>query len=206
VNKAITLPVGTNKIIFRGVSAFGNNLFIDNVTVEAIPPCLPPTNFQLVRKLQHQRYLAGQLRHLLHRAVMIGSCTAGAPGSGGAITSGSTAATTVNATGLNTNTTYSYYVRSQLRCWCIQFMDACLVFTTPCNPIAIPFTETFATYATTFPPTCWSRNNATYLLGQAPSAYGVGTGSAKFDYYNANAELILIWFHHYLHQSCQLSV
>ena len=46
-NKAIALPVGTNKLIFRGIADFGNNLFLDNITVEPIPPCLPATGLTI---------------------------------------------------------------------------------------------------------------------------------------------------------------
>ncbi|MBL0047945.1 MAG: T9SS type A sorting domain-containing protein [Bacteroidetes bacterium] len=34
----IVLPTGTNKIRFRGISVFGNNLYIDNVSVDVPPP------------------------------------------------------------------------------------------------------------------------------------------------------------------------
>ncbi|HRH64250.1 MAG TPA: hypothetical protein PLI68_13080, partial [Bacteroidia bacterium] len=34
----ILLPTGTNKIRFRGASEFGNNLFLDNINVDAAPP------------------------------------------------------------------------------------------------------------------------------------------------------------------------
>jgi hypothetical protein len=33
----INLPVGANRLIFRAISDFGNNLYLDNVTVRAIP-------------------------------------------------------------------------------------------------------------------------------------------------------------------------
>jgi subtilisin-like proprotein convertase family protein len=115
--------------------------------------------------------------------------TAGAPGSGGATVIGSTIAGTTIATAspLAANTTYSYYVRANCGAGVFSTWTSAFVFTTPCNPIAIPFTETFATYATTFPPTCWTRNDVVNLTGQAPSAYGVGAGSAKFDFYSADA-------------------
>lgn len=34
----IAIPTGTNKIKFRGISAFGNSLYIDNINVDAAPP------------------------------------------------------------------------------------------------------------------------------------------------------------------------
>ena len=42
--KSITLPAGTNMIRFTAISAYGNNLYLDNVAVVAgIPPCPAPT-------------------------------------------------------------------------------------------------------------------------------------------------------------------
>jgi hypothetical protein len=95
--------------------------------------------------------------------------------------------TTANVIGLTANTTYSYYVRSDCGGAVFSNWTGAFAFTTPCNPIGVPFTETFSTYATTFPPTCWTRTNNTFLLGNAANAYVAGTGSAKFDFYNANA-------------------
>lgn len=116
--------------------------------------------------------------------------TSGAGGSGatGLVASGTTAAgvVTANATGLTANTNYSYYVRSN--CGGI-FSDWAggFAFLTPCDPIAVPFLQDFSTYASTFPPTCWTRNNSVGLLGSAPSANGIGAGSAMFDFYNTSA-------------------
>jgi subtilisin-like proprotein convertase family protein len=116
--------------------------------------------------------------------------TSGAGGSGGAglVSNGATAATTTPVGGLSPNTNYSLYVRSvcavgtNYSLWSGPF-----AFLTPCLPIGTPFTETFATFATTFPPTCWTRNNSTFLFGDASSGNGIGTGSALFDFFDADA-------------------
>ncbi|MFI5129937.1 MAG: choice-of-anchor J domain-containing protein, partial [Chitinophagales bacterium] len=191
-SKAIAIPAGTNRLMFRGVAGFGNNLFVDNIRVEVIPPCLPasglsvgamtPTSSVLNWVASPSNPSSGYEWEVR---------TSGAAGSGatGLVTSGATGAgvTTANATGLTPNTTYSYYVRANCGAGVFSSWTLAFVFSTPCNPIATPFTETFATYATTFPPTCWSRNNTTFLIGNAASAYGVGLGSAKFDFYNASS-------------------
>jgi hypothetical protein len=39
---SFVLPDGTNRIRLRGVSAFGNNVYFDNLEVEAIPACAAP--------------------------------------------------------------------------------------------------------------------------------------------------------------------
>lgn len=191
-SKAVNLPVGTNKIVFRGISGFGNNLFIDNITVEVIPPCLPPTGLTTGLVTPTTADLSWTASPSApSNGYQWEVRTSGAAGSGatGLAASGVTGAavTTATASGLTANTTYSYYVRADCGAGVFSSWTTAFVFTTPCNPIAIPFTETFATYATTFPPTCWTRTNNTFLIGNAASAYGVGAGSARFDFYNSNA-------------------
>ncbi|MEO0312508.1 MAG: hypothetical protein RIQ89_2165, partial [Bacteroidota bacterium] len=66
------------------------------------------------------------------------------------------------------------------------------VFVTATSVFPLPFIETFNSAVPPSP--CWSRNNATYVIYNAVSGYGVGTGSAKFDFFNApaNADYDLI--------------
>jgi len=40
--KTVSLPAGTNKIIFRGKGYFGNNLYLDNINIAQPPPCINP--------------------------------------------------------------------------------------------------------------------------------------------------------------------
>ncbi|MEZ4758096.1 MAG: T9SS type A sorting domain-containing protein [Flavobacteriales bacterium] len=42
--RTYNVPTGTNMVRFRGVSGFGNNVYVDNIVVEPIPTCLPPTS------------------------------------------------------------------------------------------------------------------------------------------------------------------
>lgn len=190
-NKTIALPVGTNKLIFRGISAFGNNLFLDNITVEPIPPCLPPSGLSVGAMTPTSSVLNWTASPSNPSSGYEWEVrTSGAAGSGatGLAASGTTAAgvTTANATGLTPNTTYNYYVRANCGGGTFSTWTLGFAFTTPCNPIGTPFTETFASYPT-FPPTCWTRSNTTVLIGDASSAGGIGLGSAKFDFYDANA-------------------
>ncbi len=190
--KSITLPVGTNKLLFRGISAFGNNLFIDNITVEPIPPCLAPTGLTTA-------FMTPTTADLSWTASASNPSngyqwevrTSGAAGSGatGLVANGVTIAgvTTVTVNSLTASTTYSSYVRSDCGGGTFSAWTLVYVFTTPCNPVATPITENFATYATIFPPTCWTRNNASLVAGDAASAYAIGTGSVLFDFYTASA-------------------
>ncbi len=53
-------------------------------------------------------------------------------------------------------------------------------FTTGTAP-SLPLTEDFSA---AFPPSCWTRSSSVAIIADAASAYGAGTGSAKFDFYN----------------------
>ena len=41
LTKGYSLPAGTNKVRFRGVTAYGNNLFLDMIKVQSGPPIIP---------------------------------------------------------------------------------------------------------------------------------------------------------------------
>ncbi|MDP4263282.1 MAG: choice-of-anchor J domain-containing protein [Bacteroidota bacterium] len=194
--KKITLPAAAGNqasilVGFKFHSVFGDNCSLDAVTIQATPPCVDPSGLTVTASTPTTATLSWTASPSNPtNGYQWEVRTSGAAGSGaaGLAASGVTAAgvTTANATGLTANTTYSYYVRSDcggvFSAWTAGFG-----FTTPCNAIGTPFTETFSTYATTFPPTCWTRNNTTYLFGNAASANGVGAGSSQFDFYDASS-------------------
>jgi hypothetical protein len=41
---AFPVPAGTDRVRFRGRSNFGNSVYIDNIVLEPVPTCLPPTS------------------------------------------------------------------------------------------------------------------------------------------------------------------
>ncbi|MEI9811132.1 MAG: GEVED domain-containing protein [Bacteroidota bacterium] len=155
------------------------------------PPCIPPSGLTITVLTPNTATLswtASASNPATGYQWEVRTSGAGGSGAAGLVLNGNVGAgvTTASAAPLTPNTAYSYYVRSN--CGGI-FSDWAgpFAFATPCNPIGVPFTETFASFATTFPPTCWTSSDAILLTGNFSSAYGAGTGSAKFDFYNADA-------------------
>lgn len=147
-SKAFALPTGTNKILFRGLSQFGNNLYLDNINIEETPPCLPPTNLNAaaISPTQHQISWSAS-----PSAPSIGYQwevrTSGAAGSGatGLAASGSTtsAVLSATATGLTANTSYRYYVRAYCEAGLFSSWTLAGTFITTCDATNIPYTQNF---------------------------------------------------------------
>ena len=117
--------------------------------------------------------------------------TSGAAGSGplGLVSSGSVATNTANITGLSANTSYTLYVRSV--CGASNSNWAVQAFTTPCNAITAPYTETFdgvtvtsSAYVT--PPACWSNFSSAGSYTSTTNVWrfanGTGTPGTDPDY------------------------
>ncbi len=186
-SKAIGLPTGTNRIRLRGVSAFGNNLYLDNIRITS---CVQPTGITSSAVTQTTATISWTASVSTPSGGYQWEVrTSGAGGSGatGLVASGTTAAavTTANVTGLTANTDYNVYVRSDCGGSDFSAWGGPASFKTDCDPFTLPLFENFATYATTFPPTCWTRNNTTLLVGAASSAFGIGTGSARVNFWAA---------------------
>ncbi|MCR6722334.1 MAG: choice-of-anchor J domain-containing protein [Chitinophagaceae bacterium] len=147
-NKAFALPAGVNRILFRGVSGWGNDLYLDNITIEETPACLPPTNLR-----------AAGLSATTHQISWAASPsapgsgyqwevrTSGAAGSGaaGLVASGNTAAgvLTATATGLTGNTTYQFFVRSDCSAGLYSSWSMAGNFKTTCDPTNVPYFQNF---------------------------------------------------------------
>jgi hypothetical protein len=138
-------------IIFKATSRYGNNMFIDDVTIEAIPSCNAPTLLTVT--------------NITTTSAQLGWTTGGAtlwnleygpqgftPGTGTIIHNVSNPYT---LNGLVAGTVYDFYVQdscsvSDLSSWAgpRTFTTECLVQNT------YPWIETFE--GTVFPPLCWS--------------------------------------------------
>jgi GEVED domain/Secretion system C-terminal sorting domain len=126
----------TNYIIFKAFSRFGNNLFIDDVSVESGPSCVQPTGIS-----------AGSIT--VTSASISWSVAGGATGYEWAVTTSATppasgtatTLTSVSATGLTAATNYFAHVRT--KCGATFSGWTTLPFTTLCNPVSIPYAENF---------------------------------------------------------------
>ena len=108
------IATGTNAIRFRGVSNFGNNVFIDNISFEEIPSCVAPSFGSLSASVAttttaNISWAAEATAVSYDVEVRQG----GAPGSGGEVFATNTAATSTVANGLTFGQNYDVYVRSQ---------------------------------------------------------------------------------------------
>ncbi|MCE2840371.1 MAG: fibronectin type III domain-containing protein [Bacteroidetes bacterium] len=169
--KTVNLPANTNRISFKGISEYGNNLYLDNIRVANPPPCTAPTAPAVV-------------------AGSVGSSTvsiswtapASAPANGyqlfvststtapdaASVPTHSSATSPAALTGLNPSTIYSAWVRSACAVGTSSWLGP-VSFTTNCLESNVPNTENFDSYTATggtintgtAVPPCWTRTNGT---------------------------------------------
>jgi hypothetical protein len=105
------IPAGyntaTNYIVFSAVSRFGNNMFIDEVVVESQPSCLNPQNLAVSGITNNAATVSWDVNTGASGYQWAVTTSATPPASGTA-----TSLTSVNATGLTSNTVYYAHVRS----------------------------------------------------------------------------------------------
>ncbi|MFM8685342.1 MAG: choice-of-anchor J domain-containing protein, partial [Bacteroidota bacterium] len=169
--KTVNLPANINKVSFKGISEYGNNLYIDNVRVANPPPCSAPTAPALV---------ANSVGSSTASISWTAPATAPANGYQLYVSNSSTAPTgTTNAThtsavspaaltGLTPATAYFAWVRSSCAIGTSSWVGP-VSFTTNCLESNIPTSENFDSYVATggtantgtAVPPCWSRANGT---------------------------------------------
>ncbi|MBS1763490.1 MAG: fibronectin type III domain-containing protein, partial [Bacteroidetes bacterium] len=138
-------------VIFSAISAYGNNIYIDEVNIEAIPSCLPPTA------------LSGSATSTT-TANISWTAPSPAPANGYeyAVTTSATppasgtafAGTGTSVSGLTGNTTYYLHVRSNCGGNGYSTWATSTAFTTPCNAVNTPYTQDFESVTTPAIPTC----------------------------------------------------
>jgi len=142
------LVAGDFHVIFEGVSAYGNNIYIDNISVKVIPTCEKPTLVNVSSILTTTANIAW---------TSTGTAWEIAYGlTGFDIATATPVATTTNPhslTSLTPGATYDVYVRNVCSSSDKSEWTTKLTFTTECNTVALPFSESFE--GITFAPECW---------------------------------------------------
>ncbi|MCX8148144.1 fibronectin type III domain-containing protein [Thermaurantimonas aggregans] len=139
-------------IRFVGRSGFGPDVFIDFIEVENIPNCLPPSALSITNVTATSATATFTKNNTGSATQWEVGAVGFTPGSGLQLASGSTAGTTINITGLSQNTQYQLYIRDSCGTGQYSAWVGPVSFTTSCLPVAMPFTETFATW----PPSCFT--------------------------------------------------
>lgn len=120
--------------------------------------------------------------------------TSGAPGTPGAVQSGTNATSPVNLTGLSGNTTYYVYVQSQCAPGNASAWSVAQVFTTPCTPV-FPYIEEFETVTTPALPACTSiQNIGTGNNWETTNAFEEGFFDQHLAYQGLGGEAANVWF------------
>lgn len=193
--KTILLPAGTNRISFKGISAYGNNLYIDNVRLAEVPPCLSPSNVSIASSGVSARGASvswdAPSSAPTNGYGLIVSTTNSAPAAGAASTSNAASSPAV-LSGLTPNTTYYVWVRSLCAFNASDWVGG-VAFTTSCDTSAIPFAENFdAVTPAALPgvvPTCWSRttNVSPWRVSSSSSVGSVSAPNMVWTTYNSTS-------------------
>ena len=169
--KTVNLPANTNRISFKGISEYGNNLYLDNIRVANPPPCTAPTAPAVV---------AGSVGSSTVSISWTAPASAPANGyqlfvststtapTGASVPTHSSATSPAALTGLNPATVYSAWVRSACAVGTSSWVGP-VSFTTNCLESNVPTTENFDSYTATggtantgtAVPPCWTRANGT---------------------------------------------
>lgn len=193
-NYKINLPAGSagagRYIILEGESQFGNNMYIDDFMVEAIPSCNAPTlltSGSITSSSASLGWTAGGTETTWH--IEYGP-TGFTPGTGTKVYT-TTNPTTIS--GLSSATVYQFYVKSICSAIDSSIYTGPASFTTACSNVTVfPFTESFD--GATFAPICWgnTKTAGTGNLWQRSTAGSYptcsphsGSGMAYFNSYVA---------------------
>ncbi len=200
--KTVTLPAAaagqsTLYVGFLFTSDYGDNCYLDYVTIKATPSCGTPTGLTATPASPtsvNLSWTAPSIGSPIGYEYVV-STSSTTPSGSGTLVSG----TSTSVSGLTANTTYYAFVRT--KCGSTTFSGWTLYaqFTTPCNAVAIPQTEGFNSGAL---PTCWSTNLVTAgsyttaaltfpATGSYPSCSAPeGTNMVMFNSYNTSGGVI----------------
>lgn len=178
--RVINLPAGTNKVKFTARSAYGNNLYVDNIKVEEAPPCVQPTALTATNITTTTAQLgwtqSGTALSWDIELILSSQSPTGTPTATG-VTNPYT------YPGLIPSTSYKYYVRANCSGGQSTWAGP-LSFNTVCDALVVPVTENFDTTPIGDVPVCWSRETNTNQWRVASNVGAYSAPNAMVTYYN----------------------
>jgi hypothetical protein len=176
---SIALPVGVNRLRVDAISAFGNNLYIDNLSVDAAPNCPAPSALSVVSTTDSSVTLTWTGGGAANWNVQYGA--AGFTLGAGTVMAATNDTITIN--GLTDNTSYDFYVQDSCGAGNVSAYVGPLNASTLCLVLPLPYVETFEVASSTTL-SCLSAQ-ANWAIAAA-GGYGTSTNSLTFPFYNVN--------------------
>ena len=159
-----TLSSGNAYIVFDGISAYGNNMFVDDISVEAKPACPPPVGLVATNITSTSAHIGWSGA----TTVDIDYGTVGHPAGTGTVIPGVTT-NPYTLGGLTAYTAYDVYARQSCGGGSYSTWAGPLNFTTQINPLTVPYSQSFND--ATFPPG-WTQSNAEWTISATSNAGG----------------------------------
>ncbi|MDP5067653.1 MAG: right-handed parallel beta-helix repeat-containing protein, partial [Schleiferiaceae bacterium] len=166
-NEIVFIPssfTGDTVIVqFYAWSDYGPDLFLDNIVIEEVPACPPPTGLAVLGAGATTATLtyipsAGNTGYTIEW----GPCGY-TPGTG-TMPSTTTTNDTVTITGLSPNTCYDFYVFANCGSSTGTSPVGPASTTTLCQAASIPYSDDFQNWSTTSPLPCWDIDNGTQTV------------------------------------------
>ncbi len=179
-NEIIFIPssfTGDTVVVqFYAWSDYGPDLFLDNIVIEEVPACPPPTGLSVLSVGAATATItyvpsAGNTSY----TVEWGPCGY-TPGTGATMT---TTNDTVTVTGLFSNTCYDFYVTANCGTSAGVSSVGPANATTLCQAATIPYADDFQNWSTTSPLPCWDIDGGT----QTVLLHTDGTGNNSMRWY-----------------------
>jgi hypothetical protein len=174
-NEIVFIPssfTGDTVIVqFYAWSDYGPDLFLDNIVIEAVPACPPPTNLSVIATGASSATITFN-PHASNTSYVVewGPCGY-TPGTGTMPTMTATN-DTVTITGLNSNTCYDFYVYGNCSGTVSPTGVGPASTTTLCQAATIPYSDDFQNWSTTSPLPCWDIDNGTQTVQLYTDASG----------------------------------
>jgi hypothetical protein len=156
--KTINLPAGTNKVKFSAKSAYGNNLYIDNIIIQEEPTCIAPTDLSSSNITPNSAKLGWTQQGTANSwDIELLDVTLSPTG----IPTQTAMTNPYTYPGLTAATAYKYYVRANCGAGGMSLWSGPFLFTTSCDPSLLPLIEKFDAVAVGEIPVCWKQETNT---------------------------------------------